>query len=431
MTDAQLAVTMNGVFAGMLTHLQDNRLRFEYDAAYRATPGATPISLSMPLAGGAFSDGPRERRVSNFLWGLLPDNAEVISLWAARFQVSPSSPFALLSTPVGEDCAGAIAFCAPTELSRLLERPGAVTWLSEDDVARKLRDLRENATVWLGKDFTGQFSLAGAQAKMALLNHDGRWGLPTGRIPTTHIFKTGAKGFEGHDLNEHLCLAAAQHAGIWSASSIAQSFGDQTALVVTRYDRQWLATNEYGRIHQEDMCQAFGIGPAYKYQNEGGPTPAQIADLLWSTMPAREAGFAVRRFADALIWNWVIGGTDAHAKNYSLLLSGSQVELAPMYDVASVLPYDHDEHKAKMAMKIGGEYTFRPERNTWPAAARELRLPEGEVINRVQHLAANAPQAFLDAAAHSTVASLHNGRVRSLIDGVARRARRCAEVAAY
>ena len=47
----------------------------------------------------------------------------------------------------------------------------------------------------------------------------------------------------------------------------------------------------------------------------------------------------VRRFADALAWNWIIGGTDAHAKNYSLLLSGSDVRLAPLYDIASALPY--------------------------------------------------------------------------------------------
>ncbi len=56
-------------------------------------------------------------------------------------------------------------------------------------------------------------------------------------------------------------------------------------------------------------------------------------------MPARESAGAVRRFADALIWNWLIAGTDAHAKNYSLLLAGDQVRLAPLYDIASALPY--------------------------------------------------------------------------------------------
>lgn len=46
------------------------------------------------------------------------------------------------------------------------------------------------------------------------------------------------------------------------------------------------------------------------------------------------------RFVDALAFTWIIAGTDAHAKNYSLLLAGPQVRLAPLYDVASALPYD-------------------------------------------------------------------------------------------
>ncbi|WP_225160046.1 HipA domain-containing protein [Bradyrhizobium sp. BRP56] len=52
------------------------------------------------------------------------------------------------------------------------------------------------------------------------------------------------------------------------------------------------------------------------------------------------------------------GGTDAHAKNYSLLLAnGPTVRLAPLYDIASILTYDDvDLQKMKLAMKIGGEY---------------------------------------------------------------------------
>lgn len=65
------------------------------------------------------------------------------------------------------------------------------------------------------------------------------------------------------------------------------------------------------------------------------------------------------RFVDALALNWLIAGTDAHAKNYSLLLAGSQVRLAPLYDVASILPYDIDVLGQELAMKIGGEYRLK------------------------------------------------------------------------
>jgi len=53
--------------------------------------------------------------------------------------------------------------------------------------------------------------------------------------------------------------------------------------------------------------------------------------------------------------NWLIAGTDAHAKNYSVLIAPQgRVRLAPLYDIASVLPYPRfDLHKVKLAMKVG------------------------------------------------------------------------------
>jgi serine/threonine-protein kinase HipA len=62
---------------------------------------------------------------------------------------------------------------------------------------------------------------------------------------------------------------------------------------------------------------------------------------------------AVRRFADALIWKRLIGGTDAHAKNYSILLAADQARLAPLYDIASALPYGRHERKLRLAMRSG------------------------------------------------------------------------------
>lgn len=103
------------------------------------------------------------------------------------------------------------------------------------------------------------------------------------------------------------------------------------------------------RVHQEDLCQALGVPPSLKYQNEDGPTPSQIARLLRDVMPPGAGEDAVRRFADALIWNWLIGGTDAHAKNYSILLAGDQVRLAPLYDIASAPPVRHS--RAQLAAR--------------------------------------------------------------------------------
>src|SRR5215831_20998667 len=124
--------------------------------------------------------------------------------------------------------------------------------------------------------------------------------------------------------------------------------------------------------------------PTKKYQNEGGPGPASIVDLLRTYSTDREED--VGTFIAALGFNWLIAGTDAHAKNYSLLLSGPQVRLAPLYDVASILPYDEfDLRKVKLAMKIGGEYKLSQiGLRHWQKFARETRLDIGEVIGELK-----------------------------------------------
>lgn len=201
----ELVFVIGGSVAGTLTRLPNARLRLEYGEAYRERVDPTPLSLSMPVAVRVHADDRRRQPVTNYLWGLLPDNENVLDRWARHYQVSASSPFALLGTPIGQDCAGAVAFCHADDLERVLARPGTVDWLSDAEVAGRLRDLRRDATAWLGRTFTGQFSLAGAQAKTALLYRDGRWGLPSGAMATTHIVKPAVVGLDDHDLNEHLC----------------------------------------------------------------------------------------------------------------------------------------------------------------------------------------------------------------------------------
>lgn len=419
MTDT-LLVVMDGSIVGTVVRLKGGRLRFDYADHDRDMAGATPLSLSMPTQIRSHPDS----AITPWLWGLLPDNDLVLARWGREFHVSASTPFSLLSTPIGEDCAGAVQFALPDQVDRVLARSGNVTWLTEDDVAERLRELRRDSTAWLGASVTGQFSLAGAQAKTALLFQDGRWGVPAGSTPTTHILKPAVAGFDDHDLNEHLCLDAARRAGLLAVRTRVTRFGDESAVVVDRYDRQE-RNSEILRVHQEDLCQALGVAPSAKYQNEGGPGPADIAKLLRDAMPPRIADDAVRRFADALIWNWLIAGTDAHAKNYSLLLSQDQVRLAPLYDVASALPYGTHEKKLRLAMKIGGDYGVIPARNTWPGASRDLGLDADVLLARVLELGALAPDAFADAASQPDIVALERPMPGRLVDLVAERSTRC------
>jgi serine/threonine-protein kinase HipA len=418
-----LVVLLGETTAGVLTRLRGGQLRFEYDDHYRARSSPTPLSVSMPTQVQSHSD----HVITPWLWNLLPDNDAVLARWARQFQVSASSPFSLLATPIGLDCAGAVRFVPPDLVEQAISRPGEVTWLTDDEVAERLRELKADSTAWLGRSFTGQFSLAGAQAKTALLYRDGRWGIPHGAAATTHILKPAAAGLDDHDLNEHLCLDAARRAGLIAVRTHVARFGDQSAIVVERYDRREVG-GQVIRVHQEDLCQALGVHPSKKYQNEGGPRPAQIVELLRLVMSPMNADRAVARFVDAMAWNWLIGGTDAHAKNYSLLLADGQVRLAPLYDVASALPYGTHEQALRFAMKIGGDYRVFFYQNTWEKAAYEMGIDRDTVIDSVRELTSRVADAFVEAASAADVVALRRNLPNRLVDMIADRAKRCAQL---
>lgn len=417
-----LVVIFDDAVAGTVTRLRGGRLRFDYDDDYRRRPDPTPLSVSMPVQVRSHPD----HIITAWLWGLLPDNEAVLTRWARQFHASASSPFSMLATPIGHDVAGAVRFVGPERLDEVLHRPGTVTWLSDYEVAQRLRDLKEDSTAWLGRSFTGQFSLAGAQAKTALLLQEGRWGEPSGPLATSHILKPAVAGLDDHDLNEHLCLDGARRAGLVVARTRVARFGDESAIVVERYDRR-VTDGSVVRIHQEDVCQATSVPPSQKYQKDGGPGPKAVAQLFRETMPARAAEDALLRFLDALTWNWIIGGTDAHAKNYSLLLANNNVRFAPLYDIASALPHAH-ERKLRFAMKIGGDYRVYPYRNNWSQAALELGLDVAAVTDRVAALVQRAPAAVAEAANAPDVDALRRPLTAQLVDSIAERAQRLLQL---
>jgi serine/threonine-protein kinase HipA len=422
----QLVVLIGQRVAGTLSRDPSRRteLTFEYDEEYRYGPDPTPLSLSMPIQTPAHASDV----ITPWLWGLLPDNTAVLDRWARAFQISGRSPYGFLATPVGEDCAGAVRFVDPARLEEVRRRSGSIDWLDDDAIAARIATLRADATAWLGNDLTGHFSLAGAQAKTALHYRDGRWGVPSGDLPTTHILKPAIRGLDEHDLNEHLCLSAARTCGLIAASSAILHFGDERVVAIERFDRFLDDSGRMLRAHQEDLCQALAYPPDRKYQAEGGPGAPAIAGLLRDSIVTSAVDADLVRFADALIYNWLIGATDAHAKNYAVLLSGSRVRLAPLYDIGSALPYPGmHPRKLRLAMKLGGSYLLSPSGpGIWPKVAAELSLPADLVRARAQRLAGRVPDALHAAAADPAVTSLGSDLPARLLDAVAARVKACA-----
>ncbi len=348
-----LHLLLGDSYAGRLEQ-EKGEPRLIYDRAWLDHPLAYPLSTSMPLAGRSFESG----RVRPFLEGLLPDDPEVRRRWGLKFGVSHNNPFGLLAH-VGEDCPGACRFVTEERFDGA--RTGSrdhITWLSEDEMAARITELEADRTAWLGQSANrGYFSLAGAQSKFAVLKEGDRWGIPAGRIPTTHIIKPAIPGLPGILENEHETLEAARDAGLDVVNTKIGHWKDKSALVIERYDRQVDDQGRIVRIHQEDLCQTLSVPPSRKYQNEGGPSPAQIASVLRdvSVRPGADLD-ALQRW---LRFSVEVASTDGHAKNLSLLIEPEgQIRLAPFYDMISMLPYPEVEHpmKLKMAMKIGGEY---------------------------------------------------------------------------
>jgi serine/threonine-protein kinase HipA len=368
-----------------------NKLTFRYEPDWASNPESFPLSLSMPLTATEH----QHDVIEPFLWGLLPDNDGVLRRWGSRFQVSPKNAFALLSH-VGEDCAGAIQFIRPEKLESWTKGPpkGKVDWLGRAELNERIALLlRDHAATRSGSDL-GQFSLAGAQPKIALFQDPVKkhWGIPSGSMPTTHILKPATGAFDGFAENEHFCLRLARECGLATASSTVEYFGKSPVIVVERYDRMRRG-RQVLRIHQEDFCQALGRPPQHKYQNEGGPSAADILSLIRQYSSNRAEDEA--QFVDALIFAWLVGATDAHAKNFSLLIApGGQVRLAPLYDLSSALPYPRqvDLGRASLAMKIGGSYRLGEiGRRQWEKFALENRLRPNVLEARLVRLLEELP----------------------------------------
>lgn len=422
MTD-HLAIIIDGRIMGEIRKDKRARLTLTYDADWRQTPDAYPLSLSMPLVVAEHENA----KIEPWLWGLLPDNEAILARWGQRFQVSPRNPFALLAH-VGEDCAGAIQIVQPERADALRTQPaGQVEWLDDKDIAERIRILRKDQAAWRIARDAGQFSLAGAQPKTAFLFENGRWGIPSGRAPTTHIVKPPIEAFDGHAENEHVCLALARALGLPAAASQVRVFDGEVAIVVERYDRVRMG-DTIRRLHQEDMCQALGLPPTGKYENEGGPGVPPIVELLrtYSSRPIDD----VWTFIQALALNWLIGGTDAHAKNYSVLIgAGGRARLAPLYDIASTLPYDFDFKKLRLAMKVGGKYLFDDiSLRHWKKLASSVRLDEEQVRTKCLDLAERLPDALADVIKTARADGLDNVVLQRLSEVITIRATRCQKL---
>ncbi|MDR1150855.1 MAG: HipA domain-containing protein, partial [Bifidobacteriaceae bacterium] len=341
-----LHVLLGGVRIGDLDGT-GSRLRFRYDPEALNEPAFVPLSTGMPDRELRWRGG----RIRNWLQGLLPEREGVLRRWRAEFGLTDTHPESLLAH-IGEDVAGAAQFVRPDRLEAMADRPMSLTVLSDADLATLALAASQDMLPYDADAGLGRFSLAGAQAKFALQATGEGWAVPAGAEPSTHIFKPAIAGLGDQDVSEVLSMRTAARIGLPTARAFLAEFGGWRVIGVERYDRVH-AGGRWLRVHQENLCQAAGLSPLLKYESQSGLGAGACAGLIREHCGSGD----VATFVRAIVYNYLIRGSDAHAQNYSILIARGGCRLAPLYDINTTLTFG-SRWATTMAMSVGGENQF-------------------------------------------------------------------------
>lgn len=368
----------------------DNRaLVFQYAPDWLGDAGSFAVSPGIPLA--PFSQ--TGDAVTAFFANLLPEGPVLTAILRLK-RLPQGDVFAQLQA-FGEDSAGAFSI-VPTGVVTV--RTPSYQPYGVADIRADLARLAENLPL-LAQHGELRLSLAGAQNKIPVRWEDGSFSLPVGGAASTHILKPAIqpeREFPESVLNEALCLRMASLCGL-DAVQVEVVRLPETVLVVKRYDRTPSAEGVQ-RLHQLDFCQLAGVLPDQKYEKDGGPSLADVFTLIdrHAAIPGLDRLAAV----DLTNFNYLIGNSDAHAKNMALVIQPTAREgfrLAPAYDLLCTAVYESLD--TRMAMAIGGE--FRPDwvrLKNWKAFAEAIKVNPTLFKKRATKLAAKALKALGPAA---------------------------------
>jgi len=410
-----LSIWWDGAVVGTLRVDRHGEMTFAYAPDWLADTTRPPLSISLPRRTDLF----RRRECRPFFAGLLPEDAQRDAV-ARALGVSRANDFRLLEA-LGGDVAGALSLW-PEGTTPTAESSSDRAAPLDDRELGDLLAMLPRRPLLAGHDGL-RLSLAGAQSKLPVVLVDGRVALPAAGQPTTHIVKPAIAHFLRTTENEAMVMRLAATAGLPVASVDARTAAGSPYLLVTRYDRRADDSGRTRRLHQEDFCQALGIAPERKYADEGGPTFTTSFALLRRacSRPAVE----VLKLLDAAIFNVIVGNSDAHGKNFSLLYDDEGVILAPFYDLLCTVAYP--DLAPRLAMKIAKAATLEEiGRSTWPAFAADVAIGAPYVRQRVYALTESVRQHAVEVIDQIAIAGLDIDALRRYASLVMARAERLA-----
>lgn len=323
---------------------------FSYSETYLNSESAVPISISMPLSTSKFTPD----KTRNYFSGLLPEGFLKESI-AQNMHIDANDYLSILLL-LGQECLGAIIVYKDEHVKSMAE----YTLVNNQQIAELAQ---EGTSKSISMVQEAHLSLTGASGKVGLYfdEQNNNWYLPKFTAPSTHIVKQSHVRLKHIVTNELLCTKTANKLGIETSEAfvIGEDNKDENVLFATkRYDRKLSKDKICGlykpyRLHQEDFAQALGINNQNKYESGSNSYFKQMVDLInsYSSDPLRDT----EKLWKITIFNLLIGNTDAHIKNFSLLYNSnlSNLQLAPAYDLVSTVLYNESTHN--MAFSIGGE----------------------------------------------------------------------------
>ena len=389
---ASVPVWFDGLAVGQVDVAADGSLSFRYADRWLQTAGAFPLSVTMPIQAKPYPSDV----ISPWLANLLPEEDQ-LKVLTRSLGLDQADVLAVLAE-IGGDTAGALSFGAATDRALWAYTPLTRLYDTADPclaLERHFEDLGRRPFL-VGEEGVRQ-SLAGGQKKSALavLDETGATvqrlpqegdvlAIPLNGAPSTLIVKPDNPNLPGITENEVWCLRMAQAVGIDAAQATILQSSKRTAIAVLRYDRRVGRNGQLLRLHQEDFAQANGLPPGRKY--ERGTLPGLDLKSLLETGRHVSASDALA-LLDQVIFNILVANTDAHAKNYSLILPvGDDPRLAPLYDVSTVLSWPHVvkayaqsiDGKKRNADMVAGRH--------WAAIARDVGYRPTDVKNRVRQI---------------------------------------------
>ncbi len=388
-----VSIEINGesVYVGEISGKDSGDACFTYADAYLENSECCAISIGLPLEEKTFD----ALRTRIFFEGLLPEG--FTRRCVAEWMHIDENDYLSILAKLGKECLGAIKIVDEAE-ERM--KPEYRELSAEEVYALASEGATESAELVT----KSHLSLTGASGKVGLYfdEKEEKWYLPIGEAPSTHIVKQSHVRLKKIVANEQLCLLTAKKLGIAIPESfiITTDGGDETVLFATRrYDRKIVENAKmlHGmpmprRLHQEDFAQALGIAAANKYEKNKEEYLKKLFDVirLYSADPMTDS----LKLWDICVFNYLIGNTDNHIKNLSLLYSENlkTVRLAPAYDIVSTMIYKNSTEN--MAVSIDGIYNINEiTRASFEKATSEIGIGSKMAMNRFDAMA----NGFLDA----------------------------------